>query len=48
MSASLNEKVEYEVPWKKAIYAFGLTDETFSVAATRPGQFQPAFYLASI
>ncbi|MBS4193598.1 AzlC family ABC transporter permease [Lederbergia citri] len=35
MSASLNEKVEEEVPWKKAIYAFGVTDETFSVAATK-------------
>ncbi|MBS4218076.1 AzlC family ABC transporter permease [Bacillus sp. FJAT-49711] len=35
MSASLNEKVEAEVPWKKAIYAFGVTDETFSVAATK-------------
>lgn len=35
MSASLNEKVEEEIPWKKAIYAFGVTDETFSVAATK-------------
>ncbi|MCR2821038.1 AzlC family ABC transporter permease [Lederbergia panacisoli] len=35
MSASLNEKVEEDVPWKKAIYAFGVTDETFSVAATK-------------
>ncbi|MBW8349684.1 AzlC family ABC transporter permease [Bacillus sp. IITD106] len=35
MSASLNEKVEAEVPWKKAVYAFGVTDETFSVAATK-------------
>ena len=43
MSASLNEKVEYEVPWKKAIYAFGLTDETFSVAATRPGSISTGF-----
>lgn len=37
MSTSLNEKVEDEVPWKKAIYAFGVTDETFSVAATKSG-----------
>ncbi|MCJ8005950.1 AzlC family ABC transporter permease [Lederbergia wuyishanensis] len=35
MSASLNEKVEEEVSWKKALYAFGVTDETFSVAATK-------------
>lgn len=37
MSASLNEKAEEEIAWKKAIYAFGVTDETFSVAATKPG-----------
>lgn len=37
MAASLNEKVEKEVPWKKTIYAFGITDETFSVAATKAG-----------
>ncbi|WP_017754293.1 AzlC family ABC transporter permease [Calidifontibacillus oryziterrae] len=35
MTASLNEKVEKDHPLKKAIYAFGVTDETFSVAATR-------------
>ena len=37
MSASLNEKVEADASWKKAIYAFGVTDESFSVAATKPG-----------
>ena len=37
MSASLNEKVEHESLIKKAIYAFGITDETFSVAATKEG-----------
>jgi 4-azaleucine resistance transporter AzlC len=35
MSASLNAKVEEEKAWKKAIYAFGITDETFSVMATK-------------
>ncbi|WP_062352176.1 AzlC family ABC transporter permease [Bacillus kwashiorkori] len=35
MSASLNEKVEKDHPLKKAIYAFGVTDETFSVAAVK-------------
>lgn len=35
MSASLNEKVVKERPWKKGIYAFGITDETFSVAAVQ-------------
>jgi 4-azaleucine resistance transporter AzlC len=37
MSASLNEKVEQDALWKKAIYAFGVTDETFSVAAMKEG-----------
>lgn len=35
MTASLNEKMQPEKRWKKAIYAFGVTDETFSVLATR-------------
>ncbi len=37
MSASLNEKAEHDHPFKKALYAFGITDETFSVAATKEG-----------
>jgi 4-azaleucine resistance transporter AzlC len=37
MSASLNEKVEQDALWKKALYAFGITDETFSVAAMKEG-----------
>jgi 4-azaleucine resistance transporter AzlC len=37
MSASLNEKAESDVLWKKALYAFGITDETFSVAAMKEG-----------
>ncbi|MCA1030941.1 AzlC family ABC transporter permease [Bacillus timonensis] len=37
MSASLNERVEPDLPLKKALYAFGVTDETFSVSATREG-----------
>jgi len=35
MTASLNEKMQPDAPWKKAIYAFGVTDESFSVLATR-------------
>lgn len=35
MTASLNEKMQPDVRWKKAIYAFGVTDETFSVLATQ-------------
>ncbi|MDQ0162352.1 AzlC family ABC transporter permease [Bacillus alveayuensis] len=37
MSASLNEKVEKDSLWKKGIYSFGITDETFSVASVRQG-----------
>lgn len=35
MTAALSEKVEPAPKWKKAIYAFGITDETFSVLATQ-------------
>ncbi|SIT69026.1 AzlC family ABC transporter permease [Edaphobacillus lindanitolerans] len=34
MTASLNEKMQPETRWKKAVYAFGVTDETFSVIST--------------
>lgn len=37
MSASLSEKVEDDPLWKKALYSFGLTDETFTVASTKDG-----------
>jgi len=37
MSASLNEKSEEDPPMIKAAYAFGITDETFSVAAVKEG-----------
>ncbi|MED2974011.1 AzlC family ABC transporter permease [Fictibacillus sp. B-59209] len=35
MSASLNERMKDDAKWIKAIYGFLITDETFSVAATR-------------
>ncbi|MGC4377828.1 AzlC family ABC transporter permease [Fictibacillus sp. Mic-4] len=35
MSTSINEKVEPDKWWKKALYGFMITDESFSVAATR-------------
>jgi 4-azaleucine resistance transporter AzlC len=34
MSAALNEKVEDDYIGKRVLYSFGITDETFSVAAT--------------
>lgn len=37
MSASLNEMAEKDRTSKKLVYAFGITDETFSVAATNQG-----------
>ncbi|KAA0547687.1 AzlC family ABC transporter permease [Bacillus sp. BGMRC 2118] len=43
MSASLNEKVEEAPRIFKAIYAFGITDETFSVAATKEGKLATGF-----
>lgn len=35
MTAALNEKMQSEKRWIKGIYAFGITDESFSVLATR-------------
>lgn len=37
MSAALNEKSEEDHPVTKAAYSFGITDETFSVAAVKDG-----------
>lgn len=37
MTASLNEKMQPDARWKKAIYAFGITDESFSVLAIQQG-----------
>lgn len=43
MTASLNEKVEKDHPFIKAIYAFGVTDETFSVAAIKEGKVSTSY-----
>ncbi|MDP4551794.1 AzlC family ABC transporter permease [Alkalihalobacillus macyae] len=43
MSASINEKVIHDSPWKKAIYAFGITDETFTVSATKQGELTTGY-----
>jgi 4-azaleucine resistance transporter AzlC len=50
MSATLNEKAEEDRLINKIIYAFGITDETFSVAATKEGtvSFGYMFGLISI
>ncbi|HZH62578.1 MAG TPA: AzlC family ABC transporter permease [Metabacillus sp.] len=44
MSASLSEKVEgNDSLWKKALYSFGLTDETFTVASTKEGMVNAGY-----
>ena len=48
MSASLNGKMEEDARWKKAIYAFGITDETFSVAATKPDTVKTGYIFGII
>ncbi|KFZ42244.1 branched-chain amino acid ABC transporter permease [Anoxybacillus flavithermus] len=48
MSASLNEKAERDALWKKALYAFGITDETFSVAAMKEGTVSASYMFGLI
>jgi 4-azaleucine resistance transporter AzlC len=48
MSASLNEKAEPDLLWKKALYAFGITDETFSVAAMKEGSVTASYMFGLI
>jgi 4-azaleucine resistance transporter AzlC len=48
MSASLKERAEDEPKWLKAIYAFFITDETFSVAATSQEKKLTGSYLLGL
>lgn len=48
MTASLNEKMAPDARWKKALYAFGITDETFTVLATKPGEKLRTVYAAGV
>ncbi|QFT88290.1 Inner membrane protein YgaZ [Bacillus sp. THAF10] len=48
MSASLNEKVEEDSLWKKSLFSFGITDETFSVAATKEGSLKTGYMFGVI
>lgn len=41
MSASLNEKMEESTKWRKGIFAFLVTDETFSMLATQKEERLP-------
>jgi 4-azaleucine resistance transporter AzlC len=48
MSTSLNEKVEEDHLLNKLIYSFGITDETFSVVATKEGKAATGFLFGVI
>jgi 4-azaleucine resistance transporter AzlC len=48
MSASLNEKMEEDKLWKKSLFSFGITDETFSVTATKEGTIQTGYMFGVI
>ncbi|WP_201741263.1 AzlC family ABC transporter permease [Pradoshia eiseniae] len=43
MSASIQARAAKEPLWKKLIYAFGITDETFSVASMKSGKITAGF-----
>jgi 4-azaleucine resistance transporter AzlC len=43
MAASLNEKVELDRVFNRIVYSFGITDETFSVAATQTGRLTTGY-----
>ncbi|MCM3322082.1 AzlC family ABC transporter permease [Cytobacillus kochii] len=45
MSTALNEKAEDDKLMKKALYSFGITDESFSVIATKDGVQKTGFIL---
>ncbi|OCA84331.1 branched-chain amino acid ABC transporter permease [Bacillus sp. FJAT-27225] len=48
MATSLNEKAPEGDVAAKAIYSFGLTDETFSVAATKEGEVRKGYMFGLI
>lgn len=45
MSATISERAEKDSKYIKALYSFFITDETFSVAATRDGKLTSRFML---
>lgn len=48
MSASISDRAEQEHPLKKALYAFGITDETFSVASLYRGPMTSTYMFGLI
>lgn len=48
MTASLSEKTAPAPKWVKAVYAFGITDESFSVLATQTRKKLPAAFIFGV
>jgi len=48
MSATLNEKSDEDYLFNKLLFSFGITDETFSVAATKEGTVTSGFMFGLI
>lgn len=43
LSLALTNKVQKDLPWKKAIYSYALTDEIFAVASTQENKVSTQF-----
>lgn len=49
MSLSLSQKINPEIPvWKRLIFSFGITDETFVVASMESGRLSASYFLGLI
>lgn len=49
MSLSLSQKINPKIPtWKRLIFAFGITDESFVVASMEPGKLSASFLMGLI
>lgn len=49
MSLALSQKIDTRIPiWKRLVFAFGITDETFVVASLEPGTLSNAYMLGLI
>ncbi len=48
MSTSLSEKIEDDHPWKKIVYSFGITDETFTVISVQNGIVKTSYVFGVI
>lgn len=49
MSLSLSQKIDNKIPiWKRLIFSFGITDETFVIASMESGKLSAGFLLGLI